>query len=83
VRHCRGDITISDYYFFGDITFAPKSEFAAKVIFRISKAEAGLRLALSGAFPANERAGVTPYNVIQINVFRQNVLRQNVFSQNV
>ena len=56
VRHCCGDITISDYYFFGDITFAPKSDFADKVIFRISEAEAGLLLALSGALLANERA---------------------------
>ena len=64
--HCCGDITISDYYFFGDITFAPKSDFADKVIFRISKAEAGLLLALSGALPANERA----VRILEIWIFQ-------------
>ena len=73
VRHCCGDITISDYYFFGDITFAPKSDFADKVIFRISKAEAGLLLALSGALPANERA----VRILEIWIFSVSFLERS------
>ena len=55
VRHCCADITISHYYFCADNTPASRSELSAKVILRISKAEAGLHLVLSGALPANKR----------------------------
>ena len=79
MRHFCGDITISDYYFFGDITFGPKSDFADKVIFRISKAEAALRLALSGALPANERA----VRILEIWIFSVSFLERSMPSTTV
>jgi len=73
VRHCCADITISHYYFCADNTPASRSELSAKVTLRISKAEAALRLALSGALPANKRA----VRILEILIFSVSFLERS------